>query len=189
MKLKPRISDIFTTSRIVLAFIFSALLCFYPNLFGVWGIPLIIIIFATDMFDGWFARKFDRPAQSGAFYDITADRVTEVILLVPFVFLNIVNPLLLLYYITKDFLVDHQRLLKFIKTGEVPFKQGNGKLFSLVKSRFLRALYGVLKLLMIILLYIRLINPELIPIDLVNLVVLITVAISIIRTVPAFLEQ
>lgn len=189
MKLKLRISDIFTTSRIVLAFLFSAILCFYPNLFGIWGLLFITIIFATDMFDGWFARKFDRPAQSGAFYDITADRVTEVILLVPFIFLNIVNPLLLLYYITKDFLVDHQRLLKFIKTGEVPFKQGNSKLFILVKSRFLRALYGVLKLVMILLLYIRLINPVFLSMEIVNFVVIITVAVSIIRTIPAFIEQ
>jgi phosphatidylglycerophosphate synthase len=163
--------------------------CFDPAGLGYWGLVLILFIFASDTLDGWFARHFDKPDKSGAFFDITADRVTEVVLLVPFVFLHLVDPLLLIYYVTKDFLVDHMRMRNYIRTGNTPFEQSHNKFFVLVKSRSLRAIYGILKLLMFLVLYYRMIAPGKISVELQNAIVITTVLISLIRTIPVFLGK
>lgn len=183
--MKYRISDIFTTSRIILVCIIAGLLSFYPQSLGLFGYPLIIAIFLTDLFDGWFARKFDKPDSNGAFYDITADRITEIVLLIPFVFNNVASPLLIVYFVAKGFVVDHVRMRKYIATKKVPYEQSNGWIFSLVKSRFMRALYGTMKVVMILLFYSRLVYPELVSQPVADIVAIITLIISVIRTVPA----
>lgn len=183
--MRPRISDIFTTSRIVLVCIFAGIVSFNPSFFQFWGIPIITIIFLTDSFDGWFARKYDKPDKSGSFYDITADRVTEIVFLIPFVFNQVASPLLIVYFVAKGFVIDHIRLRKYINTNKVPYEQGKGLLFNLVKSRFMRAFYGFIKVVMVLLFYSRLVYPETISQPLTDWVALITVAVSIIRTIPA----
>lgn len=183
--MKFRISDIFTTSRIVLVCIFAGIWSFNPTILGFWGIPIIIVIFLTDAFDGWFARKYDKPDKSGSFYDITADRITEIVFLIPFVFNQVASPLLIVYFVAKGFFIDHIRLRKYMKTNNVPYEQGNNAFFTLVKSRFMRALYGVMKVIMVILFYSRLVYPQVISQPLADWFALGTVIVSIIRTVPA----
>ena len=183
--MKLRISDIFTTSRIVLVCIFTGVISFNQTFFQFWGVPIIIVIFLTESFDGWFARKFDKPDKSGSFYDITADRVTEIVFLIPFVFNQVASPLLIVYFVAKGFVIDHIRMRKYMNTNKVPYEQGKGVLFALVKSRFMRAFYGFIKVVMVLLFYSRLVYPDVISQSLADWVSLLTVIVSMIRTIPA----
>lgn len=184
--MNKRISDYISYTRIIVVVIFSGIICLYPKFFGIWGILIIIIIFVADSIDGYFARKFDKPDPSGAFLDIASDRVTESILLVPFVLFDVAHPFLLIYFITRGFVIDFIRLKKYMSGGEVPFKQESNKFFFLVKSRFMRALIGTLKVLMICLFYFKLINVLDISQTLLTWISIATIVVSLLRTIPVF---
>lgn len=183
--MKYRISDYFSYLRIGLVVLFSIALCLWPYGFGIWGIAMILIIFATDSIDGYFARKFDKPDQMGAFLDIASDRIVETTLLVPFVFLSVAHPFILIFFIAKGFTVDYFRLKKFVESGKVPFAQGKTLLFTVVKSRFVRGVYGIVKLVLIIMFYNKLINLAVIPEIVYTIVIVLTLFLAVLRSIPA----
>ena len=185
-----RYSDAITTARIIWVAIFSINICFKPQMFGlIPGLLLIAFIFATDALDGMVARKLGETSKSGAFFDIVADRITETALLVPFIYLKVASPIVLIFFLVKDFLVDHIRFKKFILASEVPFKQLTDPLNTfLVSSRFMRALYGALKMVMVFVFYALIFytNADLKRIG--TIVTVFTMLVALARTIPVFIE-
>ncbi len=179
-----RYSDLLTTLRIISAFMFSLIISFKPTFFGIIGGEIIlIIIFITDALDGILARQIDIPSKFGGFYDIIGDRVTEIVLLLPFVYINTITPILPIYFITKGFVIDHIRTKNFILRNEAPYEQSQTKFFKIfVRGRFIRTLYGFTKLTLILTLYFNIFNQNFsktIPILIYS-----TLFISILRILP-----
>ncbi len=191
MKLQNiRYSDLITTSRVFLVAIFAGILSFEPEVFKfIPGILLIAFIFFTDTLDGIVARKWKENSKFGAFYDIVGDRITEVTLLIPFTYLNIASPLILIYFVVKNFLIDYIRFKKFVQSDSVPFKQLNNKINSfLVSSRFMRASYGTSKMAMIFVFYSQIFYAQDWLNEFSTVVAIFTVAISFLRSAPSFIE-
>lgn len=188
MKRKVRISDLITTSRVIGVTIFSLIISYRPEFFGlIPGIVLILVIILTDFLDGMMARKLKETSEFGAFYDIVGDRITEIVMLLPYVYLGIASPIFPMYFVVKGFLVDYQRLYRYVRMRKSPFKQVRDKLSKfLVASPYIRSTYLISKIAMIILFYMRIFkeseNLEFISIA----VAVLAVVISISRTVPAF---
>jgi CDP-diacylglycerol---glycerol-3-phosphate 3-phosphatidyltransferase len=186
---KIRYSDLTSTLRIIFVCLFAAIISINQIFFGLQlGVLIIILIFLSDGLDGWLARKFDKQSRFGSFYDITADRITETVLLVPFVYLQIAHPLVLIFFIAKGFVVDYIRLKQFSLSKDVPFGQVQNPINKfLVSSRFMRFGYGFLKLLMIIIFYTAIFWVDFDK-NLIYLVSLATVIFAMLRTVPIFAD-
>lgn len=191
MKLKNiRVSNLITSSRILFVAIFAALVSFEPELFGLYiGLLIIGLIFFTDFLDGFVARKFEGESKFGAVYDIVGDRVAEVVLLVPFTYLNIASPLIIIYFVVKDFLIDYIRLKKFTRSNQVPFKQIDNRISKfLVSSRPMRSSYAILKMIMIFSFYFYIFEPSSDLETALIIISFITVVVSVLRTAPAMAE-
>ncbi len=185
-----RWADFITTLRIILGIIFVMVLMYFPNKLNIWlSIIIISIIFAMDGLDGIFARHFDKPSKTGGFYDIVGDRIIEIILQIPFVYLRILNPVVLLYYVVKDFVVDYIRTANLVHTmtTKAPFDQLKRKVsIFLIKSRFMRFSYALAKMLMFIFLIIALYNSS--WISFANYFAYFTVFLSLLRSIPVVIE-
>jgi len=190
IKNKVRYGDLIVVLRIVLVAIFSSIIAYSPTAFSlVLGILIIGFIFFTDTLDGIVARRFDRDSKFGGFVDILGDRITETALLIPFVFLNYASPLILIYFILKNFSIDFIRFKQFYYSGNVPFKQLQNNVYKfLVASRFMRACYGFSKMLMIFLFYTLIFRREEWLDNVATIVSIVTVVLSILRSAPAFIE-
>lgn len=185
-----RYSDLITTLRVVLVSIFGGVVAYYPTTFGlIPGLLLISFIFFTDTLDGIVARKRGEDSKYGAFYDIVGDRITEIALVIPFVYLRIASPLILIYFVSKGFLIDYLRFKRFSLSSDVPFKQLNNRINKfLVSSRFMRASYGLSKTIMIFAFYI-LIFKESDGLKFAAITISVfTVIVSLLRSLPAFIE-
>lgn len=189
-KKKLRLSDAMTTLRIIAVAIFALIISANPTIFGlIGGLVILALIFLTDGLDGQLARRFDGESKMGAFYDIVGDRIAETVLLVPFVYLQIANPFVLVFFICKDFLVDFQRFATYMQTSAVPFKQVHGPLATfLTASRFMRFFYAVIKLVMLGLFYLAIFDSSAAVADLAGIVALITVITATLRTLPSFVS-
>lgn len=191
MKPKFKVSDFVTSSRILFVALFVITLIFSKTFFGlIFGAILILVIFLTDSLDGYIARRLKEASKLGAFYDIVGDRIAETALLIPFVYFGIASPLILIYYVLKNFLVDYHRFTEFIVTSDVPFDQVKNKLGKfLLKSGYMRSSYVILKIAMVELFYFVIFITD----DRLRLASVIvgwlTVIISILRTLPSFLTK
>ncbi|MDD3647314.1 MAG: CDP-alcohol phosphatidyltransferase family protein [Candidatus Dojkabacteria bacterium] len=187
-KRKFRISDLITTSRIILVTLFAVILSSTPEIFGlIPGLIIIIAIFLTDTLDGIVARKLKEESRFGAFYDIVGDRIAEIVMIVPFVYLHLINPLPLYYFVVKGFLVEYQRLIGFADSGKAPFDQVKQKILRfLLKSPFMRQLYSVSKISMICLFYMLIFRDDGDVRYISGFVTILTIAISLVRTIPVF---
>lgn len=170
--------------RIATAVLFALFLSFYPTVLPFYaGTTIIILIFVTDGLDGYFARKYDSPSKAGPFIDILADRIAEIVLLIPFTFIGIANPIIITYFIVKGLIIDYKRLLNFNSTSEVPFEQIRSKLGKFfLSSKFVRGIYGIAKLVMILAFYSALFNSKFL--DIANILAITSIAISLSRTIP-----
>ncbi len=186
-----RPADLITTVRWLLAVVLAVILAFSPGKLNVCaGMAAIILIFFMDYLDGMLARRFeghDNCNVEGAFYDIAGDRTVECVLQVPFVYAAVLNPLVLIYYLSKNFMIDHIRYVIALKSRKAPFMQGKTRMFvGLVSSRIMRGLYGFMKVLMFLLLLLAMYNTGFT--HLANIIAYITVFISILRTAPVVIE-
>lgn len=183
------LANLITTTRIVIVAVFALIISANPQIFGFWfGALIIILIFTSDSLDGYIARKFGFDSEHGAFYDITGDRITEIVLLLPFLYLQIIDPLLPVYFVAKGFLIDYRRMKGYLQKNTVPFKQVEGRIRKLlVASRQMRAVYGFLKMLLVLLLYLTIFDKSENVQQLVNLTAFVTLLVSLSRTVPNFI--
>jgi CDP-diacylglycerol---glycerol-3-phosphate 3-phosphatidyltransferase len=106
---------------------------------------LLIILFLMDWFDGYVARLRNEVTELGAVLDIALDRAVENILWIAFMHLGLVPLWVPVVFLVRSFVVDGVRGAALAKG-----KSGFGMMRSfwgrfLVASRFMRALYGMVK--------------------------------------------
>ena len=111
---------------------------------------LVYLIIASDALDGIVARRRGRADEFGAVFDIAGDRVVEMTFWIVFAHLDVIPVWIPLAMITRGFMIDAMRSLG-LKEGKTAFGT-NSMMRSpitqwLTGSRFMRAFYGVAKVL------------------------------------------
>ncbi len=134
-----------TLLRIVLSFIAVILFELHtltPNVIAFFFIYIIIFL---DFLDGYLARKLHVSTEFGAMFDITGDRIVEIIFWIYFSFKHLISFWFPVIVLSRGVMVDTVRQLAFRK-GIKPydmFKLGFFKF--LVVSPVMRTGYAVLK--------------------------------------------
>lgn len=142
-------ANIITLARVFMAMI-TLVLFQMGFLFRVAALPLMIIVFYMDSLDGYIARKLGIASDFGALFDITGDRIVEHVYWIFFTAVGLVSFWVPIIFISRSFLVDTVRSMAFSREGKTPFGEksmmrSNFTLF-LTSGRFMRALYGFMKL-------------------------------------------
>ena len=111
---------------------------------------LVYLIIASDALDGIVARRRGRADEFGAVFDIAGDRVVEMTFWIVFAHLGVIKVWIPLAMMTRGFMIDAMRSLG-LKEGKTAFGK-NSMMRSpvtqwLTGSRFMRAFYGVAKVL------------------------------------------
>ncbi len=113
-------------------------------------VVLVYLIIASDWVDGIVARWRDRDDQFGAVFDIGGDRVVEMTFWFVFTHLGILPLWIPLTMLTRGFMID---ALRAAQMGEGRTAFGKNTMMRspvtrwLTGSRFMRAFYGVVKVL------------------------------------------
>jgi CDP-diacylglycerol--glycerol-3-phosphate 3-phosphatidyltransferase len=142
-------ANIITLTRVLLALVTLVMfqMGFY---FRVAALPLMIIVFYMDSLDGYVARKLGIASDFGALFDITGDRIVEHVYWIFFTAVGLVSFWVPIIFISRSFLVDTVRSMAFSREGKTPFGEksmmrSKFTLF-LTSGRFMRGLYGFMKL-------------------------------------------
>lgn len=147
--------NIITLMRIALAIV--TLVMFRMGLYFRGAAVLItILVFYMDALDGYVARKFKVASDFGALFDITGDRIVEHVYWIFFTALGLVSIWVPIIFISRSFSVDTIRSVAFSKEGKTPFGEKSmmrsGFTLFLTAGRFMRGLYGVMKVFTFVLL-------------------------------------
>ncbi len=138
-------ANLITLSRYPLLFLYLALMYFGGQTAHLWNVPLIILIFSLDTLDGLVARKRDETSLLGSVFDIATDRTLEYVLWVVYAHLGLISVLVPIIVLIRGTSVDAIRSMG-MKEGISAFEQLQSPVNRfLVKSRFMRALYGTVK--------------------------------------------
>jgi CDP-diacylglycerol--glycerol-3-phosphate 3-phosphatidyltransferase len=148
-------ANIITLTRVILAIV--TLIMYQMGFY--WraaALVLMIIVFYMDSLDGYVARKMGVASDFGALFDITGDRIVEHVYWIYFTALGMVSFWVPIIFISRSFLVDAVRSLAYSKEGKTPFGEKSMMrspftLF-LTSGRFMRSLYGFMKLFTFVLL-------------------------------------
>ena len=142
-------ANMITLTRIILAIITLIMfqLDFY---FRIAALLVMILVFYMDSLDGYIARKLGVASDFGALFDITGDRIVEHVYWIFFTALGMVSVWVPIIFISRSFLVDTVRSVAFSRAGKTPFGEKSMMrspltLF-LTAGRFMRGLYGFIKL-------------------------------------------
>jgi CDP-diacylglycerol--glycerol-3-phosphate 3-phosphatidyltransferase len=142
-------ANVITLGRVVLLFV--AIVLLYRESYGLVLLAtfLFLVVFASDAIDGIVARRRGSASVFGAVFDIAGDRVVENALWIVFADLGAIGVWAPLLVMTRGFLVDGVRSVA-LGAGRTPFgeqtMQRSPVTRFLAASRFMRALYGVAKL-------------------------------------------
>ncbi len=148
-------ANIITLSRIFLAMI--TLIMFQMGFFfRIAALLITMLVFYMDSLDGYIARKLGVASDFGALFDITGDRIVEHVYWIFFTALGMVSIWVPIIIISRSFLVDMVRSFAFSKEGKTPFGEKSMMrspftLF-LTSGRFMRSLYGFMKVFTFVLL-------------------------------------
>ncbi len=138
-------ANLITLSRYPLLFLYLSLMYYGGEIAHLWNVPLIILIFSLDTLDGWVARKRDETSLLGSVFDIATDRTLEYVLWVVYAHLGLISVLVPIIVLIRGTSVDAVRSMG-MKEGISAFEQLQSPVNRfLVKSRFMRALYGTVK--------------------------------------------
>jgi CDP-diacylglycerol--glycerol-3-phosphate 3-phosphatidyltransferase len=138
-------ANLITLSRFPLLFLYLALMYFGGETALLWNVPFIILIFYLDTLDGWVARKRDETSLIGSVFDIATDRTLEYVLWVVYAHLGLISVLVPIIVLIRGTLVDAVRSIG-MKKGVSAFEQIQSPVNRfLVRSRFMRGLYGTVK--------------------------------------------
>lgn len=141
-------ANIITLVRIGLAIL--TLVMFQLGFYSRIGAILITgLVFYMDALDGYIARKLGVASDFGALFDITGDRIVEHVYWIFFTVMGMVSIWVPIIVVSRSFSVDTVRSVAFSKEGKTPFGEKSMMrspftLF-LTSSRFMRGLYGFLK--------------------------------------------
>lgn len=134
-----------TTLRLVLLFLFVWVIYVAPPPWQLANLSLLAAIFGLDGLDGFVARIRGETSTLGAVFDIAADRVVENVLWLVLAERGLVPVWVAIVFLTRGFLVDS---LRTHHAGVAPFDTTKTQVgLFLVKSRFMRFNYALLKLL------------------------------------------
>lgn len=183
-----RKSDVASLFRVVAVFVWVVLLYLNSTILGVVpGIIYIILIFFSDGLDGYLARNYDGETVLGGYLDILSDRITEYLILLPFVFLGNLTSIFIAFVIIRGQLIDFIRSSG--STGKAPFDQVKSKWMKfLVKSKLLRTSFAVVKLALIIVLYVQIFENNPILHFLIATLALFWIGLASIRSIPVFVQ-
>ena len=140
------LANLITLSRLpLLLFLLEALFYVSSWQWQLVFLGFLIILFLMDWFDGYVARLRNEVTELGAVLDIALDRAVENILWIAFMQLGMVPLWVPVIFLVRSFVVDGVRGAALAKG-----KSGFGMMHSawgrfLVASRFMRALYGLVK--------------------------------------------
>lgn len=138
-------ANLITLSRFLLLIVVVVIL-YQPA--GAWkfiDVPLLLVTFATDGFDGYVARKRGETSLFGAMFDVAMDRIVENVLWLVLATLALVPVWVPIVFLVRGSLVDAVRSHGG-KQGDSPFDMMSSPLGRiLVAGRFMRGFYAVLK--------------------------------------------
>jgi CDP-diacylglycerol---glycerol-3-phosphate 3-phosphatidyltransferase len=145
-----RVANLITVIRLIVLFGTVALLYTRQPWAVACVVILVYLIIASDALDGIVARRRGRADEFGAVFDIAGDRVVEMTFWIVFAHLGVIPIWIPLAMITRGFMIDAMRSLG-LKEGKTAFGK-NSMMRSpitqwLTGSRFMRAFYGVAKVL------------------------------------------
>lgn len=107
---------------------------------------LVILMFLTDIYDGYLARRQGTASRFGALFDISADRIVEMTLWIVAADVDLVPIWVPLVFVVRGTIVDTIRTEIAGSEGIAPFaamQSDWGR--RLVAGRFTRGLYGTVK--------------------------------------------
>lgn len=117
-----------TIFRVLLIPVFLILLNLNSKM-GVLGALVVFIIASiTDQLDGYIARKYNLITDFGKFMDPLADKLLVSAAFISFVDFSIVEPILVIVIISREFIITGIRLVLATRSGEVVAANIYGKL-------------------------------------------------------------
>jgi CDP-diacylglycerol--glycerol-3-phosphate 3-phosphatidyltransferase len=136
-----------TLARIILAFIFMALLFMKGAAFKVAALSTFVIAAATDYLDGYIAKKFNMATDFGRLMDPVADKVLTLAAFMAFVELEIIPAWMVLIVIVREMAITGLRIANALKRSEIlpAENQGKHKTVSQVFTIFFILIFLVLK--------------------------------------------
>jgi CDP-diacylglycerol--glycerol-3-phosphate 3-phosphatidyltransferase len=139
-------ANLITLARLLLLII-VVLIAYQP--FTVWhlvNVALLIFVFVSDGLDGYVARKRNEASVFGAMFDIASDRITELVMWIVLVDLDVVSVWVPLVFIIRGTIVDTIRANQVTSTEGTPFSMLQSPLGKwLVAGKFMRGFYATLK--------------------------------------------
>lgn len=118
--------NLLTVSRIGLAFLFMLALFTHNAAGRVWALGLFGLAALTDLFDGWFARRWHQESAFGVLMDPIADKILVLTALLSFVELRIVPAWMVVLIVSREFLITGLRLVA-ARQGKVLAAERGGK--------------------------------------------------------------
>ena len=203
-------ANLLTILRMILAviaieFLFSG----HPAL-AISAVVLTLIVIVLDGLDGYVARKLNEQSKFGSVFDILGDRVVENLYWIAFAILGLVAPWVPMVVVTRGIITDGLRGIAlshgYTAFGDSTMMQ-NKLCHFLTASRFSRAVYGVAKTLVFLMLIIAYIPNftyyDAMSVDsfvlysqyqgylivIANILVYITVGMCVIRGIPVLFES
>lgn len=146
--LSSTMANLITVGRLIVMFVVVAMIYFgNVDVIGA-SMVLIALVFASDGFDGWVARKRRSTSAFGAVLDIAGDRIVENVLWVLFAALGAIPLWVPFLVMTRGFIIDGLRSMSYAE-GMTAFGERNmmRSPFTqwLTAGRFMRALFGYAK--------------------------------------------
>lgn len=109
-----------TLLRIILAPVFMFFFLFDQVYLRLIGLGLFVIAAATDLADGYYARKYGVITGFGKFMDPLADKILVSSALISFIALGYVSPLPVIFIIGREFFITGLRLLAAYRGVVIP---------------------------------------------------------------------
>lgn len=139
-------ANLITLSRLLLLIVVVAIAYQPPSWYQFLNIFLLIVVFATDGFDGYVARKRNETSLFGAMFDIAGDRIVELTMWIVLADLGLVAVWVPLVFVIRGTIVDAIRASQTTHRQQSPFAMMQSPLGRwLVAGKFMRIFYAVLK--------------------------------------------
>lgn len=139
-------ANLITLARLLLLII-VVLIAYQP--FSIWhlvNVALLILVFVSDGLDGYVARKRNEASVFGAMFDIASDRITELVMWIVLVDLEVVPVWVPLVFIIRGTIVDTIRANQVTSSEGAPFSMLTTPIGKwLVAGKFMRGFYAALK--------------------------------------------
>ncbi len=183
-----------TLGRIVFSFIVLFMFEIRSLTVNILAFFSIFVIIFLDFLDGYIARKYNMSTEFGAMFDITGDRIVEVIFWTYFAYKHLISFWFPIIVLSRGIFTDairHQAMRKGIKPYDMFTK---GILRFILVSPWMRTGYAVLKVITFSLLglLLILINNNIafqykeVMFHITYVVAVCTVIVCIIRGIPVF---